>query len=41
MSLDLGKDKGINYESLGFLLVYSIIFLSIALLINKRKMCLK
>lgn len=30
MSLDLGKDKGINYESLGFLLVYSIIFLSIA-----------
>lgn len=37
MSLDLGKDKGINYESLGFLLVYSIIFLSIALLINKKK----
>ncbi|MBX5318130.1 ABC transporter permease [Staphylococcus caprae] len=37
IALDLGKDKGINFTSFGFLILYSIIFLSIALLINKKK----
>ena len=37
IALDLGKDKGIKFTSFGFLIFYSIIFLSIALLINKKK----
>lgn len=37
IALDFGKDKGLNFTSFGFLIMYSIIFLSIALFTNKQK----
>ncbi|SUM72084.1 ABC transporter permease [Staphylococcus saccharolyticus] len=37
LALDLGQDKGVNIEAFGFLILYSIIFLSIALIINKKR----
>ena len=36
LAIDLAQDKGMNIEVVGYLIVYSIIFLSIALFMNKK-----
>ena len=38
IAYDLGKGEGVNLESFGVLIIYSIIFLGIALYINKKEM---
>ncbi|MEJ7219094.1 ABC transporter permease [Staphylococcus gallinarum] len=37
IAYDLGKGEGVNLESFGVLIIYSIIFLGIALYINKKR----
>ncbi|MDU1499805.1 MAG: ABC transporter permease [Staphylococcus epidermidis] len=36
LAIDLAQDKVVNIEAIGYLIVYSIIFLSIALFMNKK-----
>ena len=36
LAIDLAQDKVVNIEAIGYLIVYSIIFMSIALFMNKK-----